>query len=144
MELILEREYHPMGTNGMLYIKGQPAPLCYTIELPWLQNQPQHSCIPEGSYSIVKRFSEKFKQHLHILDVPGRELILMHPANDAMLELKGCIAPVTLTVGIGKGMLSRKACSRVHIALAAAFANNETILLTIRRQTNTGETKQLV
>ena len=43
------------------------------------------------------------------LDVPGREGIDIHPANDALKELKGCIAPVSKTTGEGKGVYSRRA-----------------------------------
>jgi hypothetical protein len=43
---------------------------------------------------------------LQILNVPGREYILIHPADEALRELKGCIAPVRLLTGAGKGMCS--------------------------------------
>jgi hypothetical protein len=46
---------------------------------------------------------------LQILNVPGREYILIHLANEALRELKGCIAPVRLLTGAGKGICSRKA-----------------------------------
>jgi hypothetical protein len=75
--------------------------MMYTIELPWKNNQAGVSCIPEGKYDLVKRWSPKFGSHLQILNVPGRELILIHPANDALLELRGCIAPVCLLTGAG-------------------------------------------
>jgi hypothetical protein len=42
---------------------------------------------------------------LQILNVPGRKYILIHPANEVLRELKGCIAPVRLT-GAGKGICS--------------------------------------
>lgn len=132
MEIILQRAYHPQGTNGVLHIKGQPTPLCYTIELPWRNNEPQVSCIPEGTYTIQKRYSKKFGWHVYISNVPGRENILMHPANNALKELKGCIAPVTVITGIGKGLLSRQACNRLNEKVEVATQKNETILLTIR------------
>ncbi len=34
------------------------------IELPWIENKKQVSCIPEGVYELKPRFSEKFKHHL--------------------------------------------------------------------------------
>jgi len=132
MELVLERDYHPEGTNGILYVKGETTPLCYTIELPWQNNEPQISCIPEGTYTVQKRYSEKFQSHLHIINVPGRELILIHPANDAIKELKGCIAPVTTITGIGKGLLSRQARNRLNQRVNEAIKKTEPILLTIR------------
>ena len=131
MELILERNYLPRGTNGKLYLKGQIIPFCYTIELPWQQNAPQHSCIPQGTYTVVLRSSEKFKTHLHILDVPGREWILIHPANDALAELRGCIAPVSLHTGEGSGTLSRRAFEKLMNKVMGAFNKSEPLLLTI-------------
>lgn len=131
MEIILQRSYHPQGTNGMLSIKGQPAPLCYTIELPWRNNEPQRSCIPEGTYALEKRYSKQFKAHLHVTQVPGREWILIHPANHALEELKGCIAPVTLITGMGKGILSRQACKRLSEKVEEAIRKKEPISLTI-------------
>ena len=79
---MLKRTYFPEGTQGVLEWNGTL--VCYTIELPWLGNQKRISCIPEGEYILQKRFSPKFKWHLHLMNVPGRDLILIHPANDAM------------------------------------------------------------
>jgi Family of unknown function (DUF5675) len=33
----------------------------------------------------------KFGRHLQVMNVSGREYILIHPANEALRELKGCI-----------------------------------------------------
>src|SRR5690606_274250 len=104
--LQLCRTYHPDGTNGNLY-DNQGELLCHTIELPWLDNQVRISCIPEGTYRLTKRYSEKFRHHILLNDVPGRSYILIHPANDARRELAGCIAPVTRLTGPGRGEASR-------------------------------------
>ena len=117
MELVITRTYYPTGTNGMLSYKGQH--ICATIELPWRFNEPQVSCIPEGHYPLVKRTNRKHGHHLMVCDVPGRSLILIHPANDARKELKGCIAPVLITTGIGKGLASRAACAKLHDLIEA-------------------------
>ena len=62
-----------------------------TLELPWKNNQRKVSCIPPGTYKGVKRTSPKYGLHVHILDVPGRDLILMHNAN-FVTQLEGCVA----------------------------------------------------
>lgn len=62
-----------------------------TLELPWKNNQRRISCIPAGTYKGVKRTSPKYGLHVHILDVPGRDLILMHNAN-YVTQLEGCVA----------------------------------------------------
>ncbi|MGV3528067.1 MAG: DUF5675 family protein [Flavisolibacter sp.] len=107
MELELVRRYYAEGTNGDLYMDGVLQ--CFTIELPWLNNQRRISCIPEGRYRLEKRYSPKFKLHIEVLDVKGRSGILIHPANDALKELKGCIAPVSQLTGAGRGTQSRLA-----------------------------------
>lgn len=63
-----------------------------TLELPWKGNKQSISCIPPGDYNLVKRYSEKFKWHLHIMDVTGRKWILIHPGN-FYTQIQGCILP---------------------------------------------------
>ena len=111
MELVMVRTYYTKGTNGMLYFGDSFQ--CYTIELPWLNNAPQHSCIPEGRYRLLIRNSLKHGTHFILEDVKDRALILMHPANDALKELKGCIAPVMKLTGEGKGSQSRAALDKL-------------------------------
>lgn len=69
------------------------------------------------------------------MDVPGRDLILIHPANDAKLELLGCIAPVTAHTGIGKGSASRKALEKLKALTKKAFEQNEEVILKIQLKT---------
>ena len=130
MVLVLNRIYFPEGTQGILEWNGTI--VCYTIELPWLGNQRRISCIPEGDYFLQLRFSPKFKWHFLLRDVPGRDLILIHPANDAKLELLGCIAPVTKNTGIGKGSASRKALAKLKALTKKAFERNEEVILKIQ------------
>lgn len=111
MLLVLHRIYFPEGTHGLLQFDGKT--ICYTIELPWLINKRMVSCIPEGKYILKKRFSNKFGWHIHLIDVPGRQFILIHPANNAKKELLGCIAPVSNCTGIGMGNYSRKALKKL-------------------------------
>ena len=130
MVLVLTRTYFHEGTQGVLEWNGTI--VCYTIELPWLGNQRRISCIPEGEYFLQLRFSPKFKWHYLLMNVPGRDLILIHPANDAKLELLGCIAPVTEHIGIGKGSASRKALAKLKALTKKAFERNEEVILKIQ------------
>ena len=131
MHLLITRDYQAKGTNGTLTINGEGPPLCYTIELPWRNNEQKKSCIPAGVYTVTKRYSQKFKWHLHINNVPGRSLILMHPANNAEIELQGCIAPVTLLTAPGTGLASKLAFQKLMTLVTDALQRNETIFLTI-------------
>ncbi|HEX9600270.1 MAG TPA: DUF5675 family protein [Mariniflexile sp.] len=138
MELTLERAYFKEGTNGTLFCSGKPFGyaqgrfLCHTIELPWKENRRSISCIPEGVYEIVPRFSKKFNHHLLVKDVDKRNLILIHPANDALKELEGCIAPVTYLCGLGKGTQSKPALQKLLSLVHQAQDRKEKILLTIK------------
>ena len=119
MEISIHRWYFANGTNGDLVLNGKL--ICHTIVLPWKENEHAHSCIPEGSYRLTRRFTEHLGHHFLVENVPGRDLILIHPANDALKELKGCIAPVTELLGHGLGSESRKALDCL-ISLADAEA----------------------
>lgn len=83
----------PFGTFGTLKLG---AFTCFTLELPWKNNQRTISCIPEGKY--LARLGT-FKPDIELLGVPDRSAIEIHRANLAS-ELRGCIA-----VGKELGML---------------------------------------
>jgi hypothetical protein len=104
----------------------------YSIGLPWKDNHARVSCIPEGSYALVKRWSPKFNRHLQVMDVPQRKDILIHPANDALQELKGCIAPVSLISGAGKGLRSRPAVDALVSLVYGALDLHDRVLLNIK------------
>jgi len=133
MELQLLRSYYPEGTNGELWC-GQRI-ICHTIELPWLENQRQISCIPEGRYKLRKRFAEQFQWHLWLENVPNRQWILVHPANNAQKELRGCIAPVFKLEGIGIGSQSKGAVKKLNSLVFPALDKNEDVYLTISLKT---------
>lgn len=65
---------------------------CFTLERPWLNNQPFVSCIPTGSYDLVWDHQGRIREVPMLVDVPGRSHICIHPATNAW-ELQGCIAP---------------------------------------------------
>ncbi len=129
MVIMLSRTYFPDGTNGKLECEGKS--ICNTIELPWRENEKRVSCIPEGKYFIRKRYSQKFKWHLEVMDVKNRSLILFHPANNALLELNGCIAPVTKLSGAGLGLMSRKAFEKLKTQVYQALDRKESVALIV-------------
>lgn len=96
----LDRHYEKSQTKGDLLIeKNGSSYQCKTLELPWKENKKQVSCIPEGTYPVKVRYSKKYGTHLHITDVPNRDLILIHWGNYAgsvnkktgYPDIKGCI-----------------------------------------------------
>jgi hypothetical protein len=130
MVIELTRTYFPEGTNGKLECEGKS--ICNTVELPWRENEAKVSCIPEGKYFIKKRYSQKFKWHLEVIGVENRSLILFHPANNALLELKGCIAPVTKLSGPGLGLMSRKAFTTLKDLVYKVLDKQESVELIIK------------
>ncbi|MES2804068.1 MAG: DUF5675 family protein [Bacteroidota bacterium] len=130
MVLVLTRTYFPEGTNGILVYKDKL--ICTTIELPWKDNQCQVSCIPEGEYFIAKRYSSRFGWHLEVIDVPNRSLILFHPANNALKELRGCIAPVSQLAGPGIGLQSKKAFTKLKNLVYHQLDAKESVLLLVQ------------
>ena len=140
MVLLLTRTYFPDGTNGKLECDGKL--ICNTIELPWKMNETKVSCIPEGKYFIRKRYSKKFQWHLEIFNVKNRSLILFHPANNALRELNGCIAPVTKLSGPGLGLISRKAFAKLKELVYKALSNNESVELIVKSDSPMGMIKK--
>ena len=61
-----------------------------TLELSWKDNKKGVSCIPAGDYNVKKRYSKKYQNHFHILDVKDRSYILIHSGN-FHTHTKGCI-----------------------------------------------------
>jgi hypothetical protein len=131
MVIKLIRIYGNAGTNGYLIANKQV--IAKTIELPWRQNQRCVSCIPEGTYTLKKRRSNRFGLHLEVLNVPNRNFILFHPANDALQQLRGCIAPVSELIGPGLGTQSRLAMRKLMDLALPVLDGGQ--LLTLKIQT---------
>lgn len=130
MVLALKRIYFPTGTNGQIECKGKI--ICNTIELPWRNNESRISCIPEGKYLLEKRYSKKFQWHIEIRQVRNRGAILFHPANNALIELNGCIAPVTKISGAGLGLMSRKAFAKLKTLVYQELDKGKKVLIIIK------------
>lgn len=76
-------------TLGILYSFEQTS-LYSTLELGWKDNQHNISCIPKGTYKVLKFDSPRFGKCLIIDDVPGRSGILIHSGNTTK-DTHGCI-----------------------------------------------------
>lgn len=93
VELLRGKESQ-IGTLGTLNLAGKT--LCYTLEEPWRNNAPGNpnaeteSCIPEGRYYCVPHNGARFKNVWRLLNVPGREAILIHAGN-TLKDTEGCI-----------------------------------------------------
>ena len=111
-------------TLGVLMVFDGPTMLfhCYTLELPWRNNERMISCVPPGTYKIVFEYSPKFDEYLwELKEVPGRSEAKIHTANFVQ-QLNGCIAPGKSYVDLnGDGLVdvtnSRKTLNQLHKVL---------------------------
>jgi hypothetical protein len=63
---------------------------CLTLELPWLDNQRNISCIPAGDYIATHYDSPKHGPVLLLHGVPDRDFIEVHSGNYTR-DVLGCI-----------------------------------------------------
>jgi len=72
--------------------------LCKTLEIPWMNNHSDTSCIPAGTYNCRFTKSARFTTHAahdmftyEVTNIPGRSAIRIHSAN-FFSDLLDCIA----------------------------------------------------
>ena len=90
--LLIRDMFTENSTIGELFVNGER--FCDTLENPWLDNQRNISCIPEGEYKVRLRLPRESatRDYIHLLvqDVPNRDYILFHIGNTAK-DTRGCI-----------------------------------------------------
>lgn len=124
----LLRSYHPLYTTGVFVALDRYGNLlhsCVTLELPWRDNAPQISCIPEFSYTVDARESDKHGQHYHVTGVAGRTFILFHPGTYTS-QLRGCIIPGRKLLDLNADQVpditgTRATLDKMLVALGATF-----------------------
>jgi len=125
MKAVITREkLQEAQTLGTLVLKddeGNKLFSCKTLELPWLDNKRNESCIPLGDYKVAPRQSARYNKHYHIQDVPGRSFVLIHIGN-FNTQTKGCILVGEKLADINadgyKDVTSSKATLKKLLALA--------------------------
>jgi len=128
------------GTFGIIFYGNF---WLHTLELPWKDNTPNISCIPEGEYEVTKRYSPSFKKYTYwVKDVPNRSYVLIHSANFAgdkskgwQTHLQGCIAlGAVKAVAKNKFGKSQECVSRSREAVRRfeEFMDNEDFKLVIK------------
>lgn len=81
--------YNDEGTWGIFEYNYRP--FAVSGELPWHDNKQEISCIPPGCYTAqVQNHSQK-GMVLRLMDVPGRDGVLVHVGNIPKHDSLGCI-----------------------------------------------------
>ena len=105
--LIIRETFTDKSTIGKLFVNGEY--FCYTLELPYRDNQRRISCIPSGEYKVRLRLARESatRDYLHLLvqDVPDRTYILFHRGNRPS-HTKGCILVGQPWIVTGKQIIS--------------------------------------
>lgn len=86
--IIIKRWYHNDCTIGRLTLPDGFQ--CFTLELPWKENERGVSCIPKGKYKAFKRNSPKNGLVVEFENVPQRSNIQIHAGNYTS-QIEGCI-----------------------------------------------------
>lgn len=86
-KLIMHRIYQNDCTVGVLNYGDFR---CLTLELPNLNNAPNISCIPAGTYHCEKVVSGKFGVCVAVTNVYRRTFIRIHQGNYTR-QIEGCI-----------------------------------------------------
>jgi len=129
------RRYYAEQTEGELQVWNEEGELvfeCKTLELAWKDNEKQVSCIPEGTYNVVPRTSPKYKEHLHVTDVPNRDFILIHHGNYAgsmnpntgHSDIKGCVLVGQAHIDINNDGIKDITASKATMKKLMAVAGN--------------------
>lgn len=77
-----------ISTKGVLRYERKI--ICYTLELPWRNNERNISCLKQGSYKCWKANSPKFGNVVYVDTLPSRIGILFHRGNTVQ-DTRGCI-----------------------------------------------------
>ena len=88
-EIIMETVSYQDCTLGRLWCQDFQ---CFTLELPWRNNQDDVSCIPAGEYEYFYRISGRNGKVLELVNVESREHIQFHAGN-YHFQILGCILP---------------------------------------------------
>lgn len=129
----------PDSTQGILF--NLSTFLAYTLELPWLNNQPNISCIRIGNYRVspwrrpngdnvfILRGESVCALPAELDEKKTRCLILFHTGNTCQ-DIQGCISP-GLTAGINTVGRSGDAMNALHKYTKPYLSMNKSFGLTI-------------
>ena len=88
-EIWINRVYaHSGSIIGVLYANDDQ--VCYSLELPWKDNQSNVSCVPVGTYAGKIRTDGTKGWRIELESVPNRTYVELHVGNFPG-EIQGCV-----------------------------------------------------
>src|SRR5262249_10511743 len=90
-EIKIERKFRSEEcSSGYLSINGKA--MCYVLERPWLDNLPEISSIPAGTYAASVRIDGSKGWRIELKNVPERTNVQLHIGNTTADSI-GCLLP---------------------------------------------------
>lgn len=86
-KIIIDTKHYHDSTLGRLTCGDFQ---CFTLELPWINNKRNVSCIPAGTYPAIKYKSPRHGTVILLENVPDRSMIEIHSGNYTR-QIEGCI-----------------------------------------------------
>ncbi|WBL44278.1 DUF5675 family protein [Algoriphagus halophytocola] len=130
MDLVLNREYYPGGTNGVLL--QDASMLCKCIEPPAAYFKPLISCIAEGIYEL-ELIPDNQTQRIRLFRCPnGIRSGIPIEVEISTITMERNIVPVSEITGEGRGTPSPKAWQNLLDLVGQALQQGEKATLEIR------------
>lgn len=133
-QVTIKRYPQEHETTGVLTtVSGQTSFSCKTLELPWLDNQPNVSCIPVGTYTVKWMHTLRFPFGVYqVQNVPNRSGIDIHVGNYAYgpkIDTDGCILLGDSFVNLNGDMSADIANSTKTVTAFNALLNKQDFTL---------------
>lgn len=115
-KLTIARKYKgDKCTSGYLAVNGDV--IAYALELPWKNNAPLISAIPDGTYPGTLRYDHADRWRIELSGVPGRTSVQIHTGNTPD-DTEGCIL---VGLKLGADLCSVVDSKKAYDALRTAF-----------------------
>lgn len=130
MDLVLDREYWPGGTNGALLLDGKT--LCQCMEPPAAYFRADTACIPEGIYEL-DLISDTPMQRISLFRCPnGIRSDMPTEVEICTRQLQRNIVLVSEITGEGRGVPCQKAWTNLLHLIGQTLQRGEKATLEIR------------
>ena len=130
MDLVLDREYYPGGTNGTLHLEGKK--LSKSIEPSAAFFKQSMTCIPEGIYEL-ELILDNSMQGILLFNCPnGLRSNMLIDTVVCTKQLQRNIVLVSEITGEGRGVPSQKALTNLTHLIEQALQKGEKATLEIR------------